>query len=379
MGVNLRQDAHVQRSSSMSFAMRWKHENKRIIVIAALVSIAMLVMFFVLLQGTNVKFVTVVLNGQESMLQTKQSKLQSFLDEQAISVGEYDRISMPLNGALRNGAAVTIDHAIPVQLTADGETKMLYTTAKTVKEAFEDLQISLGDEDRVLPALNTEITKNSKVEIVRVKTIVEEQEDIVPYGVVTQKDTTLIKGKEKVIQEGKAGIIMTKVQKVFENGTMISEQVIDEEVRSQSFDRIVAVGTKNPVVILSAASPDVQKVNIDGMAFGVKQVLENVTLTAYDAGVNSTGKSSDHPQFGITYSGATVKEGHTIAVDPKVIPLGWWVYIEGIGLRKAEDIGSAIKGKKIDVYMESEADANRFGRKYGYTVYVVGPTKPVMN
>ena len=82
-------------------------------------------------------------------------------------------------------------------------------------------------------------------------------------------------------------------------------------------------------------------------------MLKNVTLTAYSAGVASTGKAKSHPEYGITASGTTVTEGRTIAVDPKVIPMGWWVYIEGIGFRRAEDTGSAVKGNKIDVYFES--------------------------
>ncbi|MNP19135.1 Cell wall-binding protein YocH precursor [compost metagenome] len=57
--------------------------------------------------------------------------------------------------------------------------------------------------------------------------------------------------------------------------------------------------------------------------------------------------------------------------------MGWWVYIEGIGFRRAEDTGSAIKGNKIDVYFDSTSYANKFGTKRGYTVYVIGPKKPV--
>jgi 3D (Asp-Asp-Asp) domain-containing protein len=71
-----------------------------------------------------------------------------------------------------------------------------------------------------------------------------------------------------------------------------------------------------------------------------------------------------------------VKEGRTIAVDKNVIPIGWWVYIEGIGFRRAEDTGGAVKGNKIDVYYESSDYANKFGLKRGYTVYVIGPKKP---
>jgi 3D (Asp-Asp-Asp) domain-containing protein len=115
------------------------------------------------------------------------------------------------------------------------------------------------------------------------------------------------------------------------------------------------------------------------VTFDYKQILKNVKLTAYSAGVESTGKGEDHPAYGKTYTGTTVTEGRTIAVDPKVIPLGWWVYIEGLGLRRAEDIGSAVKGQKIDVYFESHAYANKFGTKQGYTVYVIGPKKPAEN
>ena len=55
---------------------------------------------------------------------------------------------------------------------------------------------------------------------------------------------------------------------------------------------------------------------------------------------------------GITYTGTMATEGRTIAVDPNVIPLGTRVYIDGYGERIAEDIGGAIKGNKIDIYVD---------------------------
>ncbi len=53
----------------------------------------------------------------------------------------------------------------------------------------------------------------------------------------------------------------------------------------------------------------------------------------------------------------------TIAVDPEVIPLGSIVYLEGIGTFIAEDTGGAIKGKRIDLFMESHNRALAFGIK----------------
>ena len=52
----------------------------------------------------------------------------------------------------------------------------------------------------------------------------------------------------------------------------------------------------------------------------------------------------------LTASGRCAATGRTIAVDPSVIPLGSQVLIEGLGERRAEDTGGAIRGHHIDVY-----------------------------
>ena len=52
--------------------------------------------------------------------------------------------------------------------------------------------------------------------------------------------------------------------------------------------------------------------------------------------------------------------GRTIAVDPSVIPYGSHVLIGG-QVYIAEDTGSAIKGQKIDVFMDSHEIAKQFG------------------
>lgn len=64
-----------------------------------------------------------------------------------------------------------------------------------------------------------------------------------------------------------------------------------------------------------------------------------------------------------TASGLPAKVGR-IAVDPRVIPLGTWLYVEGYGLCQACDTGGMIKGKTIDVYMNSNAACNRWGVRY---------------
>lgn len=65
---------------------------------------------------------------------------------------------------------------------------------------------------------------------------------------------------------------------------------------------------------------------------------------------------------GRTASGLPVGVG-VIAVDPTVIPLGTRVFVPGYGAAVAADVGSAIKGNIIDLWMPSTAAARAWGRR----------------
>ena len=65
---------------------------------------------------------------------------------------------------------------------------------------------------------------------------------------------------------------------------------------------------------------------------------------------------------GNTASGIPVGVG-VIAVDPSVIPLGTRVFVPGYGPAVAADVGSAVKGNIIDLWMPSTAKALAWGRR----------------
>lgn len=75
---------------------------------------------------------------------------------------------------------------------------------------------------------------------------------------------------------------------------------------------------------------------------------------------------------GQTRTGTPVRKG-VVAVDPKVIPLGSVLYVEGYGWGRAEDTGAAIKGNKIDVWLPTREEALKWGRRT-VTVYVYPKT-----
>lgn len=86
--------------------------------------------------------------------------------------------------------------------------------------------------------------------------------------------------------------------------------------------------------------------------------LGTFSTTAYCNCRTCCGQWSGGP----TASGVMPQAGRTIAVDPKVIPLGTKVIING-NVYVAEDTGSAIKGNKIDIYHSSHASALQWGRR----------------
>ncbi|HKQ59315.1 MAG TPA: 3D domain-containing protein, partial [Candidatus Eisenbacteria bacterium] len=60
----------------------------------------------------------------------------------------------------------------------------------------------------------------------------------------------------------------------------------------------------------------------------------------------------------------------SVAVDPKLIPYGSSVWIEGIGWYRAEDCGGAIKGFRLDVLTATEKDAFEFGKQSLFAIVV---------
>jgi 3D (Asp-Asp-Asp) domain-containing protein len=93
-----------------------------------------------------------------------------------------------------------------------------------------------------------------------------------------------------------------------------------------------------------------------------------VVATGYTAGYESTGKRPNHPDYGITYSGVKVRRDKnsvsTIAADLKLFPLGTIFYIPGYGYGVVADKGSAIKGKKIDLYFNTKKQVYKeWGKK----------------
>lgn len=136
---------------------------------------------------------------------------------------------------------------------------------------------------------------------------------------------------------------------------MTSNQLIDDLIHPG--DKLVVSGDKvQPQVSASQSSANSSTPSKPAASTDVKELT--VTATAYTASCEGCS--------GITSTGIDLNANpnqKVVAVDPTVIPLGSKVWVEGYGEAIAGDIGGAIKGNKIDVYMPSYNDAINWGRQ----------------
>ena len=99
-----------------------------------------------------------------------------------------------------------------------------------------------------------------------------------------------------------------------------------------------------------------------------------MTVTHYCICQQCCGKAPDHPAYGITASGRRATPYVSVAVDPSLIPLGADVLVDygdgEIHYYRADDTGSGVGSRHIDLCVGSHAEALQMGHRTA-TVYWV--------
>ena len=241
------------------------------------------------------------------------------------------------------------------EIDNNGVVKTYKTSCKTVKELLSDLKIKVDDDDIVIPDLDTELKSEGKISIIKVDVKVIEKEVEAPFKTIKKKNKELTHKQSRILVQGVNGKNKVKCKEYYAGDKLIKEEVIHVETLVEPIDQVFEEGTK-------------EVFTNDRGDFTARKSIKMVA-TAYEAGPRSTGKRPGDKGYGITASGARAKRG-TVAVDPRVIPLGTKLYVKSLtpgvpdyGFAIAQDTGGAIKGNKIDLFMDTVWECLQFGRR----------------
>lgn len=259
---------------------------------------------------------------------------------------------------------------------SDGYEMTILTSKNKVSEILEENNIILAEDEKTIPSIDSELTSAKTIKItnkseqeVQIAQISEEgvqtsldeilkaytpitekivtEQVVIPYETIT-KDVTEEdnNSSEKVLQEGKDGIKEVTYRVKYQNEKEIEKNVISEKVIEEPVDKIV----KKQQTVSSRSATTRSSGNTTAKS-GVYKV------TAYCSCSKCFGKRT-----GLTASGTRATAGRTVAASSK-FSFGTKLKING-KTYVVEDRGGAVKGNKIDVYMNSHSAALRWGVRY---------------
>ena len=292
------------------------------------------------------------------IVKTMGEDVGTVFNQVGVLLNSYDYVSVPLSMKLSNAILqeVLIRRAVPVNIILEGKTTEVMTYHETIDDTIKANGIVMGPLDRVDGrSAEDPIQAGMDIKIIRVREEIFTEEEEIPYVVIQTPNEDMNQGDKKVTQAGEEGKLEKYYKLTYEDGRIISKDFINEKIAKEPTAELVEIGT---VPNFKTSRGDVVRYT---------KVIE-MEATAYTASFKDTGKHPDHPEFGICYTGMKAREG-VIAVDPKVIPLYTKMYIDVSGKTKdygfaiAGDIGSGIKGKQVDLYLDSQEAVDKWGRK----------------
>lgn len=208
-----------------------------------------------------------------------------------------------------------------------------------VRQPVNSLQAAtptVGQQQSNIEANNLNITSTSVISD-RVTTKTELKDTEIPFETQYIESEKVLPGMRRVQEEGEKGVAR-EVVKIFEaNGQPTDQQVYAFELKAPK--KKVVIQNSKPAV---------------GEHFELANVNVTRTISVEATAYTYTGNR--------TATGLEPREG-LIAVDPKVIPLGTKVYVEGYGYAIAADTGGDIRGNRIDVFFANLRRCIDWGRK----------------
>lgn len=182
-------------------------------------------------------------DGQPSEVWSTANTVAEALDELQVRAGSDVSASRDL-AIGREGLALTINTAKDFTVNAGGVDKPATSTKATVGEALKDAGVGFDDDDRVTPEVNTALTPGLKVDVVAVETKEDKKDVTIPFRTIRKESSSLTKGATEVKTAGVTGKKTETWSERFENGKSVERKLVNSTTDKEAVDKVVLVGTK---------------------------------------------------------------------------------------------------------------------------------------
>lgn len=291
----------------------------------------------------SLKTVDIIDGEERKRITTLAFTVNGALRQANIAYEPYDLVTPSPDRPLQPGMTIEVTRAEDVTVMADGKTWTVKVAKPEPHKVLQRAGVRLGTGDWVDVGYRDDGSKYIKVTRITEEFIEERVE--VPYDTFRQPSNQLAAGQRRVLQPGQKGLLVNKIEVVKADGREISREVVSSRILAEPKTMVVAYGIGGTPVTAARHLPG-----------KVKKVM-TMEATAYTHTGNPTA-TGIYPYRGI------------VAVDPKVIPLGSKLYVEGYGYCEAQDTGGAIKGDRIDIFLDTKEECFQWGRRL-VQVYVL--------
>ena len=270
-------------------------------------------------------------------LQRREFRLARTATSLAIGLALFVAVAANRDDAVQAQRLATVDVAI----RSNGTERHVRTAQATVGATLKDAGFVVGPLDRVSPAIDQRPKDGMVISVVKVTSAIEVQRTPIAFSSVKTFTNSLKPGKVQLSKAGTPGEKLTHYVVRYEDGRAVGRTAIGTEVSKRPVNRVVSIGSRGRYTSRGE--------------FTTRKILK-MKASAYEPGPRSCGRYAS----GRTASGLYAGYG-VVAVDPKVIPLGTKLYVEGYGYAIAGDRGRAIRGNRIDLGFLTVREAMNFG------------------
>lgn len=191
--------------------------------------------------------VTIIDGGRKVTVVSPHQQPRKVVESAGIELYQEDGVATDAPMDVKDriiGEQVVVDRALPANINLYGNSIAVRTRAKTVGELLDQKGIKTLEGDTIEPSLDSALTANTQIFVVRMGKKVLTSEEIIPAPESSEDDPNLAAGLTTVKQEGSDGKKLVTYELELRNGEEVARKVLQEVVAAEPVKRIVTKGTK---------------------------------------------------------------------------------------------------------------------------------------